>query len=149
MNFFKSKVPYKSYKWLFELMDAGKLKAYSGLEDVESLADGRFKVTAGDQIDEVDILINATGFNSNLQRLAKDSMLIKNLYNRRIILPQVEGNFVLIDWPYCHVINQTYGVMDNLFFLGLLIGGTQHENNDGGQTIDQAVFTATHFMDQR
>lgn len=149
MTFFKAKVPYNSYKWLFDLVDAGKLEAYSGLEDVDVLEGGRFKVTTDVQSDEVDILVNATGFNSNLARLAKDSTLIHNLYNQRIILPHVEGKFVLVDWPHCRVMNQRFGVMDNLFFLGLLIGGTQHENNDGGQTIEQANFTAKTFMDQR
>ena len=53
--------------------------------------------------------MNATGFNSNLVRLAKDSTLIHNLYNQRIILPHVEGKFVLVDWPQAQIINQKFG----------------------------------------
>ena len=37
--------------------------------------------------------------------------------------------------------------MENLIFLGLLIGGTQHENNDASLTIEQGTYSATAFMD--
>ena len=64
-------------------------------------------------------------------------------------MPHVNCKFILVDWPQCRVMNQHYGRMDNLFFLGLLIGGTQHENNDAGQTILQARIVAKQFMDNR
>lgn len=149
MQFFKSKVPYLSYEWLFDLMDAGKLIAKNGLQDVEALENGRFKITTSEEIVEADIVVNATGFNSNIHSLAKEQPLIANLYNKRIILSHINGNYILVDWPECRVINQQYGAMDNLFFLGLLIGGTQHENNDAGQTIGQANIVANVFMDKR
>lgn len=149
MQFFKSRVPYLSYQWLFDSLDSGQLVAKNGLHNVQGLDNGRFKITTQEDQAEVDVLINATGFNNHLKSLAKDNPLIANLYDKRIILPHVNGRFILINWPECRVINQRFGVMKNLFFLGLLIGGTQHENNDAGQAIEQANFTAKAFMDKR
>lgn len=149
MLFFKSKVPYLSYEWLFELMDADKLVAKNGLQNVQVLENGRFKITTNEEVVEADIVVNATGFNSNLKSLAEEQPLIANLYNKRLIMPHINGKFILVDWPECRVINQQYGVMNNLFFMGLLIGGTQHENNDAGQIMEQANYTANAFMDKR
>ena len=150
MMFFKAKVPYYSYQWLFELIDAGKVETVAGLKEVNVLDDGRFQfITEDGKVEEADIVVNATGFMNNIEQLTNHSPLIKNLFHRRLIMPHVNGKFILVDWPQCRVINQQYGRMENLFFLGLLIGGTQHENNDAGQTIQQARYTAKAFMDKR
>ena len=150
MMFFKAKVPYYSYQWLFELIDAGKVETVAGLKEVNVLDDGRFQfITEHGKVEEADIVVNATGFINNIEQLTNHSPLIKNLFHRRLIMPHVNGKFILVDWPQCRVINQQYGRMENLFFLGLLIGGTQHENNDAGQTIQQARYTAKAFMDKR
>lgn len=147
--FFKAKVPYYSYQWLFELIDAGKVETVAGLKEVNKLENGRFEFITDESRTEADIVVNATGFMNNIEHLAKHSELIKNLFHRRLIVPHVNGKFILVDWPQCRVINQHYGRMENLFFLGLLIGGTQHENNDAGQTIQQARYVANMFMDKR
>ena len=68
-------------------------------------------------------------------------------FDKEIILPHRNGNFILVDWPETRVMNQRYGLMENLFFFGLLIGGTQHENNDASLTIEQGTYSATVFMD--
>jgi uncharacterized NAD(P)/FAD-binding protein YdhS len=149
MLFFKAKVPYYSYQWLFELIDAGKVETVAGLKEVTVLENGRFQFVTEDSEAEADIVVNATGFINNIETLTKHSELIENLFHRRLIMPHVNGKFILVDWPQCRVINQQYGRMDHLFFLGLLIGGTQHENNDAGQTIQQAQYTAKAFMDER
>jgi uncharacterized NAD(P)/FAD-binding protein YdhS len=146
--FFKSRVPYTTYKWLFELLDAGRVRAVTGLKDIEVAEDGSFLITA-DQEEQADLLVNATGFNTKLLSIADTSPLIKNLYHKEIILPHKNGHFVLVDWPQCRLINQRYDLLENVFFLGLLIGSTQYENNDASLTIDQATYSATWFMEQR
>jgi len=145
--FFKTRVPNQTFKWLFELVDAGKLKGVSNLENIVAKDDGTFAILRDDGKKETaDILINASGFDANLARVAEQSPLIKNLYDRKIIIPHMNGKFVLVDWPKLHVINQRYGAMANLFFTGLLVGGTQHENNDAGLTIQQGTYIAKAFM---
>lgn len=144
--FIKSRVPNLTYKWLFELYDAGKLRVVGGLEDISLKDDGHFIVEAN-ETEEMDLLINATGFNMNIEDITERSELIKNLFDKEIILPHRNGNFILVDWPEAQVMNQRYGLMKNVFFFGLLIGGTQHENNDAGLTIDQGDYSARAFMD--
>lgn len=146
--FFKARVPNKTFKWLFKLLDKGKVKLVEGISDVQSQEDGSFVVVA-DQTETADILINATGFDTSLENVAKHSTLIKNLYHQEFILPHKQGRFVLVDWPQTQVINQRFGLMENVFFLGLLIGGTQHENNDAQLTIRQATYSANWFMENR
>lgn len=144
--FFKAHVPNKSFRWLLDLLDAGKLRIVMGLTEIIPNDDGSFKMIA-DKEETADILINATGFNTVLKDAAKHVPLIKNLYNQKIILPHENGRFVLVDWPNLNVMNQRYGLMKNLFFFGILIGGTQHENNDAQLTIQQGSFSANAFMD--
>ncbi len=146
--FFKSRVPYYTFVWLFDLLDNKKLRVVKDLEAVEVLKDNTFLVRANKD-EKVDVLINATGFDSRLEKAAQGSKLINNLLHKNIIVPHMDGHFVLIDWPIAKVINQKYGVMDNLFFFGLLVGGSQHENNDASLTIELATTVATWFMDQR
>ena len=144
--FIKSRVPNLTFKWLFELYDAGKLRVVGGLKNITLKDDGRFIVEA-DESEEMDILINATGFNMKIEEISERSELIKNLFDKEIILPHRNGNYILVDWPEARLINQRYGLMDNAFFLGLLIGGMQYENNDAGLTIEQATYSANAFMD--
>lgn len=146
--FFKARVPNKTFKWLFELMDEGKVRLVEGISEVNPQEDGTFEVVA-DQTETVDLIINATGFDTNLENVAKKSTLIGNLYNQEFILPHKNGKFVLVDWPEVHVVNQRFGSMRNVFFFGLLIGGTQYENNDAQLTMLQAVDSATWYMDNR
>lgn len=149
LSFFKARVPNLTYKWLFELMDAGKLRAVSGLSEIDVQDDKTFLVTADGKQEEVDLLINASGFTMNIEQVAEEFELIHNLYDKEIILPHKNGNFLLVDWPQTRVLNQRFGLMKNLFFFGLLIGGTQHENNDAALIIEQSAISVNYFMDNR
>lgn len=146
--FFKARVPNKTFRWLFELMDAGKVRIVEGISEIHPQEDGTFEVVA-DETEIRDLMVNATGFDTNLANVTQHSVLVKNLYDQELILPHKDGKFVLVDWPQVHVINQKYGTMKNVFFFGLLIGGTQYENNDAQLTIRQATYSANWLMDNR
>lgn len=146
--FFKSRVPYQTFKWLFELVDAGKLRVVYDLSEILPQADGSF-ISIADKEEAVDIFVNATGFDSRLSVASKSMPLIHNLFHKNIILPHFNGQFVLVDWPQAQIINQKFGLMNNLFFFGLLMGGTQHENNDAQLTYQLATQSANWFMNQR
>lgn len=148
LKFFKSRVPYKTFIWLFDLMDQGKVSVVRGLTEILPREQGGFDVNAETK-ETADILVNATGFESRLSEAGRSLPLIKNLYRQNIILPHLDGRFVLVDWPQAQVLNQKFGLMDTLFFFGLLMGGTQHENNDAQLTHQLAARAAAWFMDQR
>lgn len=146
--FFKARVPYETFKWLFELVDAEKLRMVYGLTEIQPQADGSF-IALADKEEVVDLFVNATGFDSRLSVASKTMPLIHNLFQKNIILSHINGQFVLVDWPQAQIINQRFGLMNNLFFFGLLMGGTQHENNDAQLTYQLATRSANWFMDQR
>src|SRR5690625_3198687 len=146
--FFKSRVPNQTFKWLFELLDAGKVRLVEGISEIHPKKGGAFSVVA-DETETADLLINATGFDTQIEHIAKNRPLIKNLYHQKLILPHKKGRFVFVDWPQAQVINQRFGLMKNLFFTGILIGGTQHENNDAHLTMQQSSYSAEWFMNNR
>lgn len=146
--FFKSRVPYETSVWLLDLIKQGKVQIKYGLKEIQSSEDGGFILQASES-DRVDRLINAAGFEMRLEKNGKGPTLIYNLFRKNIIMPHQNGRFVLIDWPHAHVLNQNYGAMQSLFFFGLLVGGTQHGNNDAPLTYQLASRSAKWFMDQR
>ncbi|MDE1549708.1 FAD/NAD(P)-binding protein [Jeotgalibaca caeni] len=145
--FFRSLVPNKSFKRLADLYKNGKIRVVFGITDIETQADGTFLVKA-DQTETVDVLVNATGFETNLEKAGERSELIRNLYKKGLIMPQANGQFVLVDWPRSRVMNEQYGVMDGVYMLGSHIRGIQHENNDAKIITQQAVKVATWMMDE-
>lgn len=150
LDFFKSLVPYETYKWLIDLVDAEKVRSVADTKEITSEEDGSFTIERTDgTIEHADVLINASGFNFKLSELAKRSTLLHNLYNKKLIEPHRNGNFVFVNWPDANVVNQRFGTMKNLFFTGLLIGGTQHANNDAPLTMRQAIYSANAFMNRR
>ncbi|NLB22651.1 MAG: hypothetical protein GX833_05255, partial [Clostridium sp.] len=148
LKFFKTRVPYKTFQWMFDLLDQGKVRIVHGISDVHIKDQGGFIMDA-EQREEVDVLVNATGFQTLLSEVGKTLPLIDNLYYKNLIQGHINGRFVLIDWPQAQVLNQNFGILKNLFFFGLLIGGTQHENNDAQLTHQLALRVSNWFMDQR
>lgn len=146
--FFKSRVPNKTFKQLFKWMDEGKVRVIEGITDIQPQDNGGFTVAAN-IIENADLMINATGFDTRIESAAKNFPLLKNLYHQEFILPHRNGRFILVDWPQAQVMNQRFGLMENVFFFGILIGGTQFENNDAQLTIRQASYSAKWFMDKR
>lgn len=145
--FFKSRVPYKTFIWLFELLDQEKIRIVYGLTDIQAQEDGGFLIEAQSK-ERVEVLVNASGFDSSLAKVAETMPLIDNLLKRNIILPHKGERFVLVNWPQAQILNQNFGLMDNLFFFGLLMGGSQHENNDAQLTHQLASNSAKEFMDK-
>src|SRR5690625_238942 len=146
--FFKSRVPNKTFKQLFKWYDEGKIRVIEGITDVQPQKNGTFTVIA-DIVENADMIINATGFDTRIESIAKNSPLIHNLHHQEFILPHKHDRFVLVDWPQAQVMNQRFGLMENVFFFGILIGGTQFENNDAQLAIRQASYSAKWFMDKR
>ena len=55
--FFKSRVPNQTFKWLFELLDAGKVRLVEGISEIHPKKGGAFSVVA-DETETADLLIN-------------------------------------------------------------------------------------------
>lgn len=146
LSFFRGFVPTNTIRWILDETKKGKFRIVSGLTEIEENKDGGFTLTA-DNTEEVDVLINATGFDQNIDHAVKTTPLIRNLYDGGIIRKDVGDKWVLVDWPQCRLMNKRYGIMDNAFMLGVWIGGTHHQNNDARPNMKQARYVANWYMD--
>lgn len=144
---FRSLVPYKTAINLLNDYKAGNIRLVFGIREIiPDESANRFKVIAN-ETEYTDVLINGTGFQTDLAKASQQDQLIHNLYNRKFILPQQDGHFVLIDWPRTRIMNQHFGVLNNAFFLGPYIRGSEYENNNAETIARQAIFSANWFMD--
>lgn len=144
--FFRNLIPYETALNLMNHYREGKIRLIFGINKIVPQTDNRFKVIAN-ETEYTDVLINGTGFQSNLALASKQDELIQSLYDKELILPHRNSEFILVDWPRSRVMNQRFGVLDNVFFLGHYIKGAQHENNNAEMITKQAIFSSNWFMD--
>lgn len=145
--FFRNLIPHQTALDLLTYFQEGKVRVVYGIEQIIPQTNQQFKIIANDT-EYTDILINGTGFQNNLEKASQQDELIYNLFKKKLILPHRQNDFILVDWPQCRMMNQRFGVLDNAFFLGHYIKGSQHENNNAEMIIEQARFTSQWFMDQ-
>ena len=146
--FFRSMVPNKSFRRLAALYEAGDLRIVFVLSDITVQADGSFLISANED-ETADVLVNATGFASKLDKAAEQDNLIKNLYEKELILPAKNGQFIQVDWPESRLMTKPYGLLDQVYWLGSYIRGAQHENNDAKLIIQHGIDTAQRMMNKR
>ncbi|AMB98636.1 hypothetical protein AWM75_00890 [Aerococcus urinaehominis] len=132
-------------------MAEGRLRIASGLTDISAQTAGNFMIEIDEQKRETcDYLINATGFQLNLEIASQTDPLIKNLLAKDWIQPadQETGQGVMVNWPTCQIINQSYGMMPHLYCLGHYIHLTQYGNNNAQLNLKQGRRSAEHLMNQ-
>lgn len=149
LQFFKSMVPVKTVQWMFDLMKEERLRIVTGLTEVLPKQGGTSFQVKAEKTEEVDWLINATGFEKTLTRGMQEQPLIRNLYHQRLILPAKNGRDILVDWPQTRMVSERFGAMDNAFFLGNWIYSTHYANNSAENIMDHARSLAEWFMGKR
>ena len=128
LDSFKTLTPPKTIEWILESIEENKMKIIMGLEDIK-YKNNKFEVSADENV-EMDVLINTTGFDFNIKRNTKTNELINNLYNKKIIDPDMNGDFINVRWPECRMLSKKYGEIKNLYAIGMWIFGTQYRAND-------------------
>lgn len=142
----RGKIPQKSFLWLLEEIDQGRVEVVTGIQEIEQKPDLTFELIA-DQTYTADIIINTTGFETNLLRAIDQDPLLKNLYDQKIIQSYENGQGILVDWPYSRLMNTEYGLMQNAFLTGIWIGNLQYPNNDARPNLQQGRRVGKYFMD--
>src|SRR5699024_710936 len=94
--FFKARVPNKTFTWLFELLDAGKVRLVEGIYYVQPEENGTFTIRAS-QTKTDNLLIYATGFVTTTVHIAKDIPLNVRPYQHKLFLPHEQGRVVFVD----------------------------------------------------
>ena len=129
LSFLGGKTPYGSMKLLLDYYDKGKMDVTTNLEEVKVNSDGSFTLIGDKKID-ADIIINSTGFEMDLQKIAQRIPLYESLLRNEMIMADTNGEGIAVTWPRCNPLSKKFGKLNNLFITGMLITQTDIDNND-------------------
>lgn len=139
-------IPSKTFDWIYDEIKKENVKIIKQLEDIE-YSNKKFIVSANKDI-KLDVLINTTGFTFDVLENIQHNELLKNLYDKCLIKPDSNGEFISVKWPNCNALSTNYGLIDNLFVQGMWIGRTHYRNNDALSVNRLAKATAKKFMEK-
>ncbi|MCR8968918.1 FAD/NAD(P)-binding protein [Facklamia sp. 7083-14-GEN3] len=143
---FRSQTPAESIEFILQGLRDGRIRIVSGMKDVEVNDQGFTVVTQKGLRYQTGYLVNATGFDQNLDRAAPHDPLINQMYQEGVIQANPLGG-ILVDWPHTQVLSQKYGLLDHLYLTGHWIFSTQFGNNNTKLTYKQAEACVKHLLD--
>ena len=129
LSFLGGKTPYGSMKMLLDAYDKGKIDIITNTKNVKKNPDGTFTLT-GDSWKKADVIINATGFEMELEKVAARLPLYESLLKNEMIMADENGECIAATWPRLNPLSKKYGVLKNLFVTGMLVTQTDLDNND-------------------
>lgn len=130
---------------MYQLWDDDQLFVVADLKEVSRTNNFKLKSKSG-SIYEADIVINASGFDFNTDRISHHSLLLDNLLNKGFLLDK-DKRGILVTWPESQVINQRYGQLDTCFFMGPWISNTHYGNNNVKALVEKAAEIVNCYMD--
>lgn len=145
-DIFFTLVPMKTSQWIIDSINEGKVIFNKGLKEIEH-KDGKFVVT-GEEVKEVDYLINTTGFNLDLMENAKENILIKNLLNKKIISSQDSAKGINVKWPDSSILSNKYGEIRNLISIGFFQSGLHYMPNGALTMREISKIAVDEYMDE-
>jgi Uncharacterized protein conserved in bacteria len=86
---------------------------------------------------QADIVINASGFDYNTDRISEDNPLLARLLDKGLLLDK-DKRGILVTWPETQVISQLYGQLDNCFYIGPWLANTHYGNNNVKALVQKA-----------
>lgn len=148
-NHFRAQMPAESLSFIMEQVDAGNIEFVMLTEEIEALSEdgGGFLVkTQEGEVHEVDLLFNAGGFQQDLTKAVAFDPLLKNLYDKEMIIPYHRGG-IHVTWPKCQVVTLNEGHFDHVYLLGHWITNIHYGNNNIHLCIKQAERVARSFLE--
>ena len=145
-DIFFTLVPMKTSQWIIDSINEGKVIFNKGLKEIEH-KDVKFVVT-GEEVKEVDYLINTTGFNLDLMENAKENILIKNLLNKKIISSQDSAKGINVKWPDSSILSNKYGEIRNLISIGFFQSGLHYMPNGALTMREISKIAVDEYMDE-
>lgn len=145
---FLGPTPHETMKDIIDSYESSQVDIVFGLEAISIDPQGGFFVQA-EQNFHLDKIINATGFDFNLENAVAKDPLLQNLYKKNLIMPASEGKFVLAKWPELQIMNPHDGYLENLIMTGLWVSSTHYRNNDLVQIMRYGASVADLAMDRQ
>ncbi|WP_084172112.1 FAD/NAD(P)-binding protein [Atopococcus tabaci] len=130
---------------MYQLWNQEQLFVVPDLIDVNKNNTFALKSNSGGTY-EADVVINASGFAFNTDRIGDNNPLLKNLLDKGFLLDK-DKRGILVTWPECQVISQRYGQLDTCFFIGPWISNTHYGNNNVKALVEKAHEIVQKYMD--
>lgn len=142
-----TKTPASTMENILADIDKGKIKVVKDTEDINFIED-QFKVQTQDkQRFFVDKLYNAQGFEKDLFKAIENDILLKNLFDRRLIEPDYVSN-INVSYPSYTPITSKYGPIENLYLNGMWTESVNISNNDLRSMLISSKEMADDFMNK-
>lgn len=129
---------------MYQLLTQDKLFIVHDLKHIQKTTPFTL-ASHSNQLYEADVVINATGFDFNTERIADDNLLMKNLLNKGFLLDK-DKRGILVSWPESQVINQKQGQLATCFFIGPWISNTHYSNNNVNALVNKAYDIVKNHM---
>lgn len=146
LELFRTLTPPKTIEWILSEIDKGNLELIFGLDDIKKSENGFF-IKADKELN-VDVLVNATGFNFSLEENAKKNILLNNLIKRQITQVANEGNYIKAVWPSCQIDSPKYGILNKAFVIGMWASDIHYRPNDIRSILSVTKNVADLFMNE-
>ena len=145
LELFRTLTPPKTIEWILEVIDKSKLEVIYDLQEVIKKEDG-FEVVCKERSYKTDIIVNATGFDFKLENSFEQNHLLERLVKKDIIQSNEDGRYIDVIWPSCKINSPKYGELENLYALGMWIGGDHYRPNDMRSVLAVTGKVARGFM---
>ena len=130
---------------MYHLMKKDELFVVTDLVDIHK--EDTFTLTGADgKTYETDIVINASGFSFNTDRIGEDNTLLSRLLDKGFLRDK-DKRGVLVSWPETQVMNQIDGVLETCFYIGPWLSNTHYGNNNVKALVQKAHEIVTEYMD--
>ena len=142
-----TKTPAPTMENILADIDKGKIKVVKNTKDINFIED-QFKVqTENKQRFFVDKLYNAQGFEKDLFKAIDNDILLKNLFDRRLIEPDYLSN-INVSYPSYTPMTSKYGPIENLYLNGMWTESVNISNNDLRSMLISSKEMADDFMNK-
>lgn len=129
---------------MYQLKTEDKLFIVPDLIDINKDEQFILKSKSGKSY-QADVVINASGFDYNTDRIGEDSPLLATLLDKGILLDK-DKRGILVTWPENQVISQSYGQLDTCFYLGPWLANTHYGNNNVKSLVQKANEIVRHYI---
>lgn len=93
-----------------------------------------------------DIVINASGFDFDTNRIGETNPFLGRLLDKGFLMDKDQRG-ILVAWPETQVISQKYGQLETCFFIGPWISNTHHGNNNVKALVQKADEIIREYVD--
>ncbi|MDU4601919.1 MAG: pyridine nucleotide-disulfide oxidoreductase, partial [Staphylococcus warneri] len=140
-------MPPRTAKLLIELLEKEALIIRKNLKNVYH-EDGLFHLQYENEndIEDFNVVINATGSKNHLSELDEDDQLIRNLENRQIVQSHPMGGIQIIPETN-QVISPRFGTLTNVIAIGQMTNGVNKLRNGVKMIVNQVANAVDRLYD--